>query len=229
MDTERLPLLRKLEIFSTLTNKELEDLGPLVHLRNYAKNKLILDESDTNEYMYGVIEGEVKAFRVSEDGRETLLALRGEGKSFGELSMIDGKTAPATVSATEDSLVAVISREHFRQLLHSQEKINTKFMEILCAQLRDSLRMQEMMNQKNASERIRMLLSTLAEERGSKTDEGVVIGLKLTHQRIADMTGLTRESVTRALDRWRKSDHISINSSRQIVLKGKFFEGHELL
>lgn len=229
MDTERLPLLRKLEIFSTLSDKELKELGPLVHLRNYAKNKLILDESDTNEYMYGVIEGEVKAFRVSEDGRETLLALRGEGKSFGELSMIDGKTAPATVSATEDSLVAVISREHFMQLLDSQKKINTKFMEILCAQLRDSLKMQEMMNQKNASERIRMLLSTLAEERGSKTDEGVVIGLKLTHQRIADMTGLTRESVTRALDKWKKSGHVEVNSSRQIVLKEIFFEGHETL
>jgi len=229
MDTEKLSLLRKLELFSTLTDEELSELGPKVLLRNYAKNKLILDESDTNEYMYGVIQGEVKAYRISEDGRETLLALRGEGKSFGELSMIDGKTAPAAVAATEDSLVAVISRGDFSELVHSHKKITMKLLEILCAQLRDSLIMQELMNQKNASERIRMLLSALAEERGDTTSQGVTIGLKLTHQRIADMTGLTRESVTRTLDRWKKSGIIVVDPGKRIVLKDLFFEGSAIL
>ena len=224
MNEEKLSLLRRLDIFSNLTDEELIELGPRVQLRTYSKNKLILDEADTNEYMYGVIEGEVKAYRVSEDGKETLLALRGQGKSFGELSMIDGKTAPAAVAATEDSMVALISREHFNELMDSHKKINRKFLEILCSQLRDSLRMQELMGQKNASERIRMLLSAMAEERGSSTAEGTSIGVKLTHQRIADMTGLTRESVTRTLDRWKKGGYVIVDSSRQIVLKERFFQ-----
>jgi len=229
MDTKKLSLLRKLEMFSTLTDEELFELGHKVNLRNYTKNKLILDESDTNQYMYGVIEGEVKAYRVSEDGRETLLALRGEGKSFGELSMIDGKTAPAAVAATEDSVVAVISKDDFRELIQGHKKITMKLLEILCAQLRDSMTMQELMNQKNASERIRMLLAALAEERGDTTSQGISIGLKLTHQRIADMTGLTRESVTRTLDKWKKNGTIIVDSGKRIVLKDNFFAGSSVL
>lgn len=224
MDTKKLYQLRKLELFSTLTDKELMDIGPMLQMRSYPKNKIILDESDTNEFMYGVIEGEVKAFRVSEDGRETLLALRGEGKSFGELSMIDGKTAPAAVAATEASLVAVISRADFNELISSQKKVTFKLLEILSSQIRESIRMQELMNQKNASERVKMLLTTLAEERGDKTDEGIVIGIKLTHQRIADMTGLTRESVTRTLDRWKKSGQIIIDDQKHIVLKDTYYD-----
>jgi len=229
MDTEKLSHLRKLEMFSTLTDDELNTVEPKVKLRNYPKNKLILDESDTNRYMYAVIKGEVKAYRVSEDGRETLLAIRSEGKSFGELSMIDGKTASAAVAATEDSLVAVISRDDFNELVYSHRKITTKLLEILCAQVRDALRMQELMSQKNASERVRMLLHALAEDRGDTTDKGVTIGLKLTHQRIADMTGLTRESVTRTLDKWKKSNLIMVDHGKQIILKKEFFENSSVL
>jgi len=224
METEKLSHLRKLDMFSTLTVKELEELGPKIKLRSYPKNKLILDESDTNQYMYGVIKGEVKAYRVSEDGREIILAIRSEGKSFGELSMIDGKTAPAAVAATEDSLVAVISKNDFRELINSQKKITIKLLEILCAQVRDSLKMQELMGQKNASERVRMLLAGLAEERGDTTTKGVSIGMKLTHQRIADMTGLTRESVTRTLDKWKKNNLITIEHGKQIILSKDFFD-----
>jgi CRP/FNR family transcriptional regulator len=229
MASDKLLQLRKLEMFSTLADKELVALEPKVKLRNYTKNKLILDESDTNQYMYCVISGEVKAYRISEDGRETLLALRGEGKSFGELSMIDGKTAPAAVAATEDSLVAVISRKDFRELLESQKKVTIKVLEILSAQLRDALKMQELMSQKNAAERIRMLLNALAEQRGDTTARGVAIGLKLTHQRIADMTGLTRESVTRTLDKWKKRNMITVDHGKQIILRNEFFEESSLL
>lgn len=224
MDAKKLYQLRKLELFSTLTDEELIDIGPRILVRSYPKNKIILDESDTNEFMYGVIEGEVKAFRVSEDGRETILALRGEGKSFGEMSMIDGKTAPAAVAATEDSQVAVISRTDFNELISTQKKITFKLLEILSSQIRDGIRMQELMNQKNASERVRMLLTTLAEERGDKTTEGVVIEVKLTHQRIADMTGLTRESVTRTLDKWKKRGYITMDAHKHIILMNVYFD-----
>lgn len=222
MDEEKLKQLRKLEIFSNLSDKELEAIAPKASLKKFEKNMVILDEADTNAYMYGVISGEVKAFRISEDGRESILALRGEGKSFGELSMIDGKTAPAAVSATEKSLVAVISRENFNEILDSQPKLTKQLLKALCSQLRDSLRMLELFNQKNASERVRMLLEALAEERGTNTPEGVAINLKLTHQRIADMTGLTRESVTRALDKWKKDGKISTGKDKRLVLSKDF-------
>jgi CRP/FNR family transcriptional regulator len=55
----------------------------------------------------------------------------------------------------------------------------------------------------------------LSDRYGEKTAEGVTLNIKLTHQEIAEMTGMTRETVTRMIDKWQKDGEI-------IVLKNKF-------
>jgi CRP/FNR family transcriptional regulator len=55
----------------------------------------------------------------------------------------------------------------------------------------------------------------LSEKHGKKTAEGVTLNIKLTHREIADMTGMTRETVTRVIDRWQRDGEIN-------VLKNKF-------
>ncbi len=80
------------------------------------------------------------------------------------------------------------------------------------------------MNFKNASQRIKMLLLTLSFDRGEKTAEGITLNIKLTHQNIADMVGLTRETVTRVLDKWRKDGAITILKKRFIHLNSNFLQ-----
>ncbi len=222
--TEKANELKKLDIFSSLSDDELNSVCSRMSFREYGKNMVIFDEADTNEFMYGVISGEVKAYRVSEDGRESILAIRGEGKTFGELSMIDGKTAPAAVMATENSKVAFMSRKDFHELVNNESKFAARLLEILCQQLRDYIKMLELLNQKNAGERIKMLFTALAQERGQKIPEGTLLGIKLTHQRIADMTGLTRESVTRTVDKWKKEGLLSVTREKHIKLKASFLQ-----
>jgi len=54
--------------------------------------------------------------------------------------------------------------------------------------------------------------------------EGVLLKLRLTHQNIGDMTGLTRETVTRVIDKWKKSGLMSIDENRYILIRHSFFE-----
>jgi CRP/FNR family cyclic AMP-dependent transcriptional regulator len=67
-----------------------------------------------------------------------------------------------------------------------------------------------------------MLFLMLSENFGEKSNEGTVLKIKLIHQDIADMTGLTRESVTRILDKWRRSGEIQILKNKFILLKSEF-------
>jgi CRP/FNR family transcriptional regulator len=62
----------------------------------------------------------------------------------------------------------------------------------------------------------------LSEPYGEETPEGTVLKLRLTHQQIADMTGLTRETVTRVLDKWQKSRDITMLKNRFILLRSEF-------
>jgi CRP/FNR family transcriptional regulator len=216
--------LKTVELFSSLTDEELCQIRTKVTLKEFRKNEIILYEEDTNEFMYIIIFGKVKVFQTTEDGKDSILAIHGSGEFFGEISLIDGETTPATVSATENSLIAVISKRDFNSLLFSQEKVLNKFLQLLCFRLRVSWKKIQMLNFNSASQRIKMLFLIQVEEYGKKTDEGIILNIKLTHQNIADMTGLTRETITRVLDKWKKDGEITVLKNRFIRLNHAFLQ-----
>lgn len=214
--------LKPIQLFSSLTEEELQHIREKVYLKRYKKNEVIFLEEDTNEYMYMILNGKVKVVQTTEGGKEILLAMHRSGEFFGEMSLLDGKTSPATVIATEDSNIAIISRKEFHSLLKTQKKILDNLLLILCARLRESWEKIQLLNLKNASQRIKILLLMLSDKYGEKTDEGVTLPMKLTHQEIAEMTGMTRETVTRVIDRWQKDGEISILKNRFIHLSPHF-------
>jgi CRP/FNR family cyclic AMP-dependent transcriptional regulator len=203
-------ILRNIALFASLSGRELHEIREHVVLREIKKNKIILCEEETSEFMYVIIRGKVKITRIGKEGKETILSMHGAGEFFGELSMIDGKTTPATVVAVEDSLVAIISRTHFHSLLYSHRQVLENLLHILCARLRESWQKIEMLNFNDASMRVKMLLNILAETYGRRTPRGTVLHLRLIHQDVADMTGLTRETVTRVLDKLKKNGEIAL-------------------
>jgi CRP/FNR family transcriptional regulator, cyclic AMP receptor protein len=215
-------VLKCIQLFQFLSEDELRAIWPKVVFREFKKGQTILREQQTNEFMYIVIRGKVKIFQISEDGRERILSLHNSGEFFGEMSLIDGATDPATVSALEPSIIAIISRCDFYALLYSQSKILNNLLNILCCRLRESWKKIQMLTFHDASDRVKMLLMMLADSHGEKTGRGTVLNVKLIHQNIADMTGLTRETVTRVLDRFVKSGEITILSNKLIQLNPEF-------
>ena len=105
--------LKMIELFATLTDKELDSINKLLSVKKFKKSEVILYEEDTNKYMYIVLSGKVKAVQRTEDGKEILLAIHQAGEFFGEMSFIDGKTSPATIIAAEDCLINIISKDEF--------------------------------------------------------------------------------------------------------------------
>lgn len=215
-------MLRQIPFFSALSDNEIRLIESRVRLSRYPKNSVILSESETNECMYTVLEGEVKAYHQTEDGRESILAIHGPGESFGELSLIDGKTMPATVAANVDSLVACITKQDFNAMLIGNVTIMFNFLKLMCARLRESWRMQEILHMRDASARIKMMLLKLSEDHGSKVADGIIIDLHFTHQQLADMSGLTRETVTRVLDQLKRNGLLAINKEHLYILKNDF-------
>jgi CRP/FNR family cyclic AMP-dependent transcriptional regulator len=214
--------MKKIQLFSSLTDDELQQIKDKLSLKRYKKHEVILFEEDTTEYMYIILNGRVKVVQTTEDGKEILLAMHHSGEFFGEMSLLDGKTSPATVVATEDSAVAIISRQEFSLLIKAQKKVLDNLVLILCSRLRDSWEKIQLLNLKNASQRIKILFLMLSDRYGDKTAEGVTLNIKLTHQEIAEMTGMTRETVTRVIDRWQRDGEISVLKNKFIHLSSNF-------
>jgi CRP/FNR family transcriptional regulator len=215
-------LLGTVALFSSLTEKELQLIQKHVVWKEFEKNRIILHEKDTSEFMYVIVRGNVKICRAGKEGKDVVLAVHGPGDFFGEMSLIDGKTVPSSVYATEDSLVAIIAKREFFSLLYGQQKVLDNLLRILCSRLREAWGKIQMLTFNDAAQRVKMLFLMFAEDQGEKTADGTTLLIKLRHQDIADMTGLSRETVTRVLDRWKKSGEITIDKNRRIHLTPEF-------
>jgi CRP/FNR family cyclic AMP-dependent transcriptional regulator len=214
--------LKKNALFSSLTAENFRQVREKVVIKNFKKNEIMLHEENTSDFMYIILEGEAKVVQTTEKGKEILISMHQKDDFFGELSLIDGKTAPATVYATKNSVIAIVSRADFFSLLYNQSKVLDNLLRILCARLRESMKKIQMLNFNNASQRIKMLFLLLSENYGEKNPAGTLLKLKLIHQDIADMTGLTRETVTRVLDKWQRSGEIQVLKDKCILLKPEF-------
>ena len=215
-------IFEKIPLFTSLTAVELQHVRQKFVIKSFKKNEVILREEDTNEYMYIILDGEAKVLNTTRKDKEMLVTMHRSGDFFGELSLIDGKTSPASVIAAKDSVTAIISKKDFSSLLFSQSKVLENLLQILCSRFRDSIKKIQMLNFNNGAERIRMLFLMLSETYGNTTDEGTILNIRLLHQDIAGMTGLTRETVTRILDKWKRSGEIRILKNRFILLCPEF-------
>lgn len=215
---------KKTQLFSSLSDSEVEKITNKLIVKQFKKNDTILYEEDTNEFMYIILMGKVKAVRTTEDGKEIILAVHGSGSFFGEMSLIDGKTTPASVIAIEDSLIAIIAKNDFFSIIFSHNKITINLLKILSSRLRNSWDTIQLLNFNNASQRTKMLFFMLSDEYGEKNPDGIILNIKLTHQDISDMTGLTRETVTRVLDKLQKNKEITILKNRFILLNPDFLQ-----
>jgi CRP/FNR family transcriptional regulator len=220
----KIDFLRNIKLFTSLSDEELLMISNKVFIEEFKKNEVILQEEDTNEFMYIILFGNVKVTQTTKDGKEIILSMHKSDDFFGEISLIDGKTSPATVTATDNSLIAIVSKKDFYALIFNQDKVLENLLTILCSRLRDSWKRIELLNFKNASDRIKMIFLMLSYDNGKKTDEGIVLNIKMTHQNIADMTGLTRETVTRIIDKLQTAGEITVLKNKKIRLNKMFLK-----
>lgn len=219
-----LGLLKGIQLFSSLADDELHRVREKIAIKRFRKNEVILHEENTNEVMYIILYGKVKVIQTTEDGKEIILAIHRSGEFFGEISLIDSRTVPAMVVAMEDSAIAIIAKKDFYSLIYTQGKVLDILLKILCSRLRESWDRIQLLSFNNASQRIKMLLMLLSQEYGKKTDEGTLLNIKLTHQDMADMAGIARETVTRIIDKLHRDGEIRILKDKSILLGRNFLQ-----
>jgi CRP/FNR family transcriptional regulator len=211
-------------IFACLSDDELREFKRVIIEKHFQRNETILSEEDTLKFMYFVCSGKVKVVKMSAEGKEHILAIHGIGDSFGEMGILDGGTAPATVIALEDSNISLIKKDDFRGYLLKNEKVMQEIILMLCSRLREAWLKLKMLNINKAESRIREALKLIGLQYGIKEQRGTMITLKLTHKEIGEYASLSRETVSRHLKRLVKTDEIEIINRKHILLKPTFFE-----
>jgi CRP/FNR family transcriptional regulator, cyclic AMP receptor protein len=217
-------ILKNMPFFQGLSDHEFSELSHIFIEKQFSKNKIIMLEEDTMNYMYIILSGKVKVVHSGLDGKEHIVAMHKKGDFFGEMAMLDGKTSPASVIALEDTHLVIISKKDFEDYLLRNDKIASQVIQVLCLRLREAWMMIKVLNLPNAESRVRAVLKLISGYYGFRDATGTIISSKFTHQNIADYSHLARETVTRLMNRFIQEGEIEINDNRDIVLKPIFME-----
>ena len=211
--------LRNVSLFESLDEHELEALSDLAFTRTFGKDSVIILAEEEGDTLFILKKGQVKVSIVSEEGREVILSLLGPGSVFGELALLDGKPRSANVVATEDADLLMLRRSDFVQLIFKTPQIATALLAELASRLRKTDRQIEGLALLDVTSRISETLLQLANEQGIETADGVVIESRPTHRELANMSGTTRETVSRVIKRLEGQGYILCNGRKITILR----------
>jgi len=216
-EEERLWYLQRINIFADMTPEEMRRLAERTIMRTYARGGVIARPDDPPETIYLIKEGRVKLSRYSAAGREQILALLERGDIFGERALV-GAAEALHCEALEDTLICVLRREDFEDLVRSKPALALRVMKVLAGRLRQVEEAVENLAFRDVPGRLAATLARLAGAYGEPHDGGRRLALRLTHQDLASMIGATRETVTTVLNRFRDDGLIAVEG-RRIVIK----------
>ncbi|MFH1009247.1 MAG: Crp/Fnr family transcriptional regulator [Candidatus Latescibacterota bacterium] len=212
-------LLRRVTLFSGLKEEELAALVEVTVRKTFQKHSVILLAEEEGNSLFIIQKGKVKVSILSEDGREIVLSILGEGEFFGEMSLLDGLPRSATVIALEDTEALVLRREELLRLIEQSPQIAIKLMAQLTIRLRKTDLKVEGLALLDVAGRVASAVLQLGVDEGEETAEGLIIHNHPTQQLLANMTGSSRETVSRVLNRLRKAGYMASRGGDWIILR----------
>ncbi len=217
-------VLKKIPLFSTLKEEELEAISKVSVNRTFNKDQIILLENEDGDTLFIIIDGKVKVTAFSENGKEVILSILYENDFFGDMSLLDGKPRSASVVAIEDSHVRMIRRPEFKKLIEDHPGIALKLLEALASRLRKADERIESLALLDVTGRLAGIILQLAADKSEETPEGTVIKSRPTHQELANMAGTTRETVTRILKQLENKGYIELQGRNLVILDRETFK-----
>ena len=186
-------------LFIDLDDEELASVEENCTPRKYPKNSMVILEEEFGDIIFIILMGTVKITRVNDEGKEVILALLGAGEIFGEMAILDGEARSANALAQEDCELLAIQKSEFLNLLRRNFKISFALMCELAKRLRKSDQQIEALSLSDAEHRIGVSVLNLAEDMGVIRKGQVTIDKLPFQQDIANMSGTSRETVSRVL------------------------------
>ena len=211
-------MVRRVPLFRDFSDAEAEAVLSTVATRRYGRHELILHERDLGDAFYLIASGSVAVSRTLTDGREAILSILKDGEFFGEMSMFDSSLRSASIRTLTDVEVGMIRQDDFLEMLERNPSLASRFVVVLSERLRAANELVTMATSQDVRARVASLLLTLCERFGQPNDSGIRIGLRLTHQEMANMIGTTRETVNRTLNRFWDERIIDRRTTQLIIV-----------
>lgn len=170
-------------------------------VRVYPKNQLIHYEGDPLTHIYLIRKGFVKAYTILDSGDTRTMMLLSKGDifplSFSESLDWESYKIRYFYQSLADTELMVLPSQVLRDNIEGDTEMMSTYMSYLSASNEAIMNQLEVMKNKKAIDKVGMLLPYLISKSGRQIKPGIYqLELKLSHQEIADLSGVTRETTT---------------------------------
>ncbi len=183
----------------------------------HPRGTVILRANEPSHSVCIVREGGVKETQSTPEGKEVILALHGPGDLFGEVLFDGDEVAPTTVTTLLPSRILMIPRHEWNNLLERNPGLERTLNTLMNRRLSEAWQLVRMLSRYTTESRLKSALVFLVDRWGRSTPNGTEIALELTHRTLADLTGASREKVTRALGILQQKNLIQVIRRRILI------------
>lgn len=180
-------------LFQGLPEAELAQIEQIVVEKKFGRGESIFYEGDAGNGFYIVIEGKVKIFKMSLQGKEQILHIFGEGEPFGEVPVFHGQPFPATAEALMATRVLFFPRREFVRIVTQSPSIALNMLAMLSMRLRRFASQIESLSLKEVPARLASYLLYLSEEQGGADS----VELEISKGQLASLLGTIPETLSR--------------------------------
>ncbi|MFW5853878.1 MAG: Crp/Fnr family transcriptional regulator [Thermodesulfobacteriota bacterium] len=213
-------IIAAIPAFNGLPESQLSDIHRIAREREYAKGELIFSEGDEGNGFYVVVEGRVKIFKLSSEGKEQILHIFGPGEPFGEVPVFSGQSFPANAEAIAKSSLLFFPRQDFIGLISANPSLALNMLAVLSKRLRQFTVQVENLSLKEVPERLASYLIYLAEEQSTAD----AVSLPISKGQLASLLGTIPETLSRIFAKMSSEGLIRVEGKRIRLLDRESLE-----
>ena len=218
MTTDKIEALRRTTLFGELDDAALMKLAERAVERRHERDEILFIAGDEARGLYVIVEGSVRAFRESLDGREQVIHVERAGATIAEVPAFDDGAFPSTVAAEEATTVLFIDKRDVRRLCMEHPEIALAALKVLAGRLRRCAELVETLSLREVGQRLARFLLAEARAKGVREGGSLRLTLAQTNQQIAARIGSVREVVSRALARL-QNDGLITHEGRTLTIQ----------
>jgi DNA-binding response OmpR family regulator len=195
--------------------KELNELADNKRTRRIRKREMIYTEGDESNNVVFICEGIVKIFNMNRDGKELITAMPGKGEFIGHLDTLSGKTYRESAMALEDCEVVIIPKQDFFSLIYANRDLAIRFMNMLSNNIYEMKAQLLTLAYDSVRKRLAEWLVSLQKRNEDGSETSI---LSMSRENLANMIGITSESLSRTLRDFKDEKLIDINGKHVLIL-----------
>lgn len=181
--------------------------------KKYPKNQIVFYQGDPLTNICLITKGYIKAYTILDSGDTRTLFLLGPGDifpiAFSTNLDWDSYNIRYFYQSINDVEIEMIEREVFKSKVDNDPNVMSIYLSYMAATNEATIHQLEMMKTKGAINKVAFLLPYLVKKLGHEIAPNTYqLNIKLSHQEIADLTGLTRETTTQQVKKLEKDGSI---------------------